>query len=76
MTGSTDDLRIQKTNELIAPERLIGEIAVSERAAQTVSQARSAIHRILTGDDDRLLAVVGPCSIHDPQAAPQSDRVQ
>jgi 3-deoxy-7-phosphoheptulonate synthase len=69
MTASTDDLRIQKTNELISPEQLISEIGVSERAAQTVSQARSTIHRILSGDDDRLLAVVGPCSIHDPAAA-------
>jgi 3-deoxy-7-phosphoheptulonate synthase len=73
-TASTDDLRIQKTNELIAPEQLIGEIGVSERAAQTVSEARSAIHRILSGEDDRLLAVVGPCSIHDPDAAREYGR--
>jgi 3-deoxy-7-phosphoheptulonate synthase len=42
---------------------------VSERGAETVASARRAIHNILTGEDDRLLAIVGPCSIHDPAAA-------
>lgn len=69
MLLNTDDLRIQKTNELIAPEQLIRDIAVSDTAAETVSIARQTIHRILTGEDDRLLVVVGPCSIHDPVAA-------
>ena len=69
MTTSTDDLRIQKTNELISPEKLIGEIGLSETAAITVANARRGIHNILTGEDDRLVVVVGPCSIHDPDAA-------
>ncbi|MBN7796236.1 3-deoxy-7-phosphoheptulonate synthase [Parahaliea mediterranea] len=69
MTTNTDDLRIRKINELISPETLIADIAVSEAAAETVQQARRAIHNILAGEDDRLLAVVGPCSIHDPDAA-------
>ncbi|GHD06570.1 phospho-2-dehydro-3-deoxyheptonate aldolase [Halioglobus japonicus] len=69
MTANTDDLRIQKTNELISPEHIIEEIGVSDAAAATVNNAREAIHRILTGEDDRLLVVVGPCSIHDPVAA-------
>ena len=69
MTATTDDLRIQKTNELISPEQLIGDIAVSEAAAETVANARRSIHRILSGEDDRLLVIVGPCSIHDPAAA-------
>jgi len=69
MTTTTDDLRIRRTNELIAPQQLITDIPVSARAAQTVAHARQAIHRILTGEDDRLLLVVGPCSIHDPLAA-------
>ncbi|GHD27212.1 3-deoxy-7-phosphoheptulonate synthase [Parahalioglobus pacificus] len=69
MLLNTDDLRIQKTNELISPEQLIGEIAVSDEAAATVSAARQTIHRILTGEDPRLLVIVGPCSIHDPDAA-------
>ena len=69
MTVTTDDLRIQKTNELIAPEQLIADIGVSDKAARTVADARSAIHQILAGEDDRLLVIVGPCSIHDPDAA-------
>ncbi len=69
MTANTDDLRIEKTNELISPEQLIADIGVSERAAETVDNARRAIHNILRGEDDRLLAIVGPCSIHDPDAA-------
>jgi 3-deoxy-7-phosphoheptulonate synthase len=69
MTATTDDLRIQKTNELISPEQLIADVPVSDPAADTVANARRAIHRILAGEDDRLLAIVGPCSIHDPDAA-------
>jgi 3-deoxy-7-phosphoheptulonate synthase len=69
MTARTDDLRIQQINELISPQQLIKDIGISENAANTVAQARSTIHRILYGEDDRLLVVVGPCSIHDPDAA-------
>jgi 3-deoxy-7-phosphoheptulonate synthase len=69
MPTNTDDLRIQRINELIAPQQLIHDVAVSEHAASTVAAARNGIHRILAGEDDRLLAVVGPCSIHDPAAA-------
>ncbi len=69
MTTNTDDIRIQKTNELVSPEALIGEIALSDKAADTVAHARRSIHNILAGEDDRLVVVVGPCSIHDPVAA-------
>ena len=69
MTTTTDDLRIQKTNELISPEQLIADIEVTDAAAETVAAARRTIHRILSGEDDRLLVIVGPCSIHDPVAA-------
>jgi 3-deoxy-7-phosphoheptulonate synthase len=69
MSTTTDDLRIRRTNQLISPEQLIGDIAVTDRAAATVANARQAIHNILAGEDDRLLVVVGPCSIHDPAAA-------
>ncbi|MDP5054968.1 MAG: 3-deoxy-7-phosphoheptulonate synthase [Congregibacter sp.] len=65
----TDDLRIQKTNELVSPESLVDDIPLSDEAAQTVAAARGAISAILGGGDDRLLVVVGPCSIHDPKAA-------
>jgi 3-deoxy-7-phosphoheptulonate synthase len=69
MSTTTDDLRIRKTNQLISPEQLIADIAVTDAAAKTVANARETIHRILAGEDDRLLVVVGPCSIHDPAAA-------
>jgi 3-deoxy-7-phosphoheptulonate synthase len=66
---STDDLRIQEIKELTPPAHLLREFPASERASETVFAARSAIHDILTKADDRLLVVVGPCSIHDPAAA-------
>ena len=69
MTTNIDDLRIQKTDELISPQHLIADLPVSKEAAATVENARRTIHRILMGDDDRVLAIVGPCSIHDPVAA-------
>lgn len=69
MSVTTDDLRIQETRELISPESLIKDLPVSTTASDTVSIARRTIHSILTGEDDRLLAIVGPCSIHDPDSA-------
>jgi 3-deoxy-7-phosphoheptulonate synthase len=69
MPHRTDDLRIREIKELSPPSHLIREFPCTERAADTVYQARQAIHRILHGMDDRLLVVVGPCSIHDPKAA-------
>lgn len=65
----TDDLRIREMKELVPPSHLIREFAVTEVASQTVADARIALHRILHGQDDRLMVVVGPCSIHDPKAA-------
>jgi 3-deoxy-7-phosphoheptulonate synthase len=69
MTARTDDLRIARINELISPQQLIKDIGVSDPAAETVANARHTIHRILNREDDRLLVIVGPCSIHDPAAA-------
>ena len=69
MRYSTDDLRIQEIKELVPPAHLLREFPASERASKTVFNARLAIHEILAGKDDRLLVVVGPCSIHDPAAA-------
>jgi len=69
MTATTDDLRIQQITELISPEQLVKDIGVSEQGGATVAKARQTIHRILNGEDDRLLIIVGPCSIHDPEAA-------
>jgi 3-deoxy-7-phosphoheptulonate synthase len=69
MAAETDDLRIREIIELISPEQLNKDIGVSGDAAETVATARDTIHRILNGEDDRLLVVAGPCSIHDPAAA-------
>mgnify|MGYP002713100775 CR=1 FL=1 len=69
MKYETDDLRIRELKELIAPEQLMGDFPVSEAASETVYQARRDIHRILQEEDDRLVVVVGPCSIHDVAAA-------
>ena len=69
MTSSTDDLRISELRELIEPQRVMTEFARSEAATKTVISTRAAIHDILTGADDRVIAIVGPCSIHDPEAA-------
>lgn len=65
----TDDLRIAGINPLISPSILAYYLPMSEKAAELVSSTRIAADRILKGEDDRLLAVVGPCSIHDPKAA-------
>lgn len=69
MTHSTDDLRILATNELISPIDLIDRLPLSAQAAATVAKGREAIQAVLRGADDRLVVVVGPCSIHDPEAA-------
>lgn len=66
---NTDDLRICGIRDVIPPALVHEEMPINEIAAQTTLQARADIHQLLTGADDRLLVVVGPCSIHDPKAA-------
>lgn len=65
----TDDLRIKNITEVQSPETLHQEFPITETAAQTVYDTRQQIHNILSGRDDRILVVIGPCSIHDPAAA-------
>ncbi len=69
MHPATSDLRIRATKPLIAPALLEGELPLSDEAAILVARSRREIAAILAGTDDRLLVVVGPCSIHDPAAA-------
>jgi len=69
MLHRTDDLRIKEIKELLPPERVLSEFPVTEAAAQLTYDTRQAIHRILHGADDRLLVIIGPCSIHDTKAA-------
>lgn len=69
MSTRTDDLRITDLRELRSPESLIDLVPVSATAGATVTGCRSDVRRALAGEDDRLVVVVGPCSIHDPDAA-------
>ena len=69
MQGTTEDLRIKEIREVFTPEELHKECPITNTAAETVSSSRNDVHRILHGEDDRLLVVVGPCSIHDTNAA-------
>ena len=69
MLSTTDDLRIREIKELSTPEEVMREIPRTLTATRIVMAARNAIHAILHGTDDRLLVVVGPCSVHDPVAA-------
>ena len=65
----TDDTRIRQSDVLLAPMQICREFAASEAALEVTAKAREGIHRVLTGEDDRLVVVVGPCSIHDQAAA-------
>jgi 3-deoxy-7-phosphoheptulonate synthase len=69
MEYKTDDLRIKEIKELLPPSAVLRDFPISRNAAKTVWETRQAIHRILHGADDRLLVIMGPCSIHDPKAA-------
>jgi 3-deoxy-7-phosphoheptulonate synthase len=69
MLHPTDDLRIANLRPLIAPAILMEEIPITERGSTTVAEAREQATRIVRGEEDRLIVVTGPCSIHDPKAA-------
>jgi 3-deoxy-7-phosphoheptulonate synthase len=69
MPASTDDLRIAEIKELVPPAHLIREFPCTPPLTDLVTACRSALHAILSGTDDRLIVVIGPCSIHDPLAA-------
>jgi 3-deoxy-7-phosphoheptulonate synthase len=69
MVRLTDDLRITQIRPLVPPAILLEEIPISERASNVVSDTRAAVVDVLDGRDSRLVVVVGPCSIHDTDAA-------
>jgi 3-deoxy-7-phosphoheptulonate synthase len=66
---NTDDLRIRQIQAVMSPCHVFKEYPLTQQAADIILQTRRAIHNILVGEDDRLLVVIGPCSIHDPEAA-------
>ncbi len=65
----TDDLRIVEMKEVVAPVQLHQDFPVTVTASATTFDARQSIHNVLHGSDDRLLVIIGPCSIHDAKAA-------
>ena len=69
MTQNTDDLRIRSQDPLLSPPLVLPELPVSERAAEGVAAARRDAAKVIAGQDDRLVVIVGPCSVHDTKAA-------
>ena len=69
MLSRTGDLRIESFRPLIPPAILVEELPLGEQGSATVVRAREEVSRILNGQDDRLVVIVGPCSIHDATAA-------
>jgi 3-deoxy-7-phosphoheptulonate synthase len=67
--SSTDDVRIERLRPLVPPALLMDQIPLPAAAVESVALGRRAVEAILHGDDDRLVAVVGPCSVHDVAAA-------
>ncbi len=74
MHYKTDDVRIAGIHEVSPPAELHAEFPMDETASETVFHHRAAVHKILHGEDDRLVVIVGPCSIHDPSAAREYGR--
>ena len=66
---NTDDIRIDEIRQLLPPSLLLSELPILESSAQLINSTRSGIDSILNGLSDKLLVVVGPCSIHDQKAA-------
>ena len=69
MKYKTDDLRIESIKAVTSPLVICEEIPITEEAAETTALTRNAIHNILHGQDNRLIVITGPCSIHDIDAA-------
>ena len=63
------DQRIERVVPLVAPEPMLAELPLTDELADAVLRGRAEVTRVLDGEDDRLLVVVGPCSVHDPEAA-------
>lgn len=69
MSHNTDDIRIREIRELAPPAHVMHEFPCTSAVSATVHDSRQAVHDILHGHGDRLVVVIGPCSIHDPRAA-------
>lgn len=69
MAHNTDNVRIVSSAPMVSPNYLIHKLPLSEKVASSVVTSRNTIKNILYGDDNRLMVLVGPCSIHDTKAA-------
>ena len=69
MLHNTDNVRIISSAPMVTPNALIEKLPLSEKAASVVVSARNTIKNVLYGNDNRLMVLVGPCSIHDTKAA-------
>src|SRR5688500_3421175 len=65
----TLNLRVTQIDPLISPDELHARLPAPESSTRFIAGARTQVERVLHGEDSRLLAIVGPCSIHDPVAA-------
>ena len=68
-SSSTRDVHVMDTQPLITPIELIKEIPLSDKAKEVVLSGREQLRKILDGQDDRMLVVAGPCSIHNEESA-------
>ncbi len=69
MPTKTDELRTQALGPMPTPAELSQAHPITDEVADRISNSRRQIENILTGEDDRLLVIVGPCSVHDTEAA-------
>ncbi len=69
MTIKTDEFRTTLIENLVSPAELAEQIPLSDQTAEFIIQSRKQIEAIINGEDDRLLVIIGPCSIHDTEAA-------
>jgi 3-deoxy-7-phosphoheptulonate synthase len=69
MYHNTDDLRIRSQHPLLTPALVLQDLPASEKATEVVTNARKDAAKVISGQDDRLMVIVGPCSVHDTKAA-------
>jgi 3-deoxy-7-phosphoheptulonate synthase len=69
MYHNTDDLRIRSQHPLLTPALVLQDLPASEKATEVVTTARKDAAKVISGQDDRLMVIVGPCSVHDTKAA-------
>ena len=69
MYHNTDDLRIRSQHPLLTPALVLQDLPASEKATEVVTNSRKDAAKVISGQDDRLMVIVGPCSVHDTKAA-------